>query len=923
MAIAFVNLTFAHLLPDGGACQLLAYNTRCPVHDRRLGRTFDFSNLAADLVEEHVIAPDGIAPPESVEAFANAVDEAEAKHVRLSLDRRKRRPQVGGSIIVALPPDTELALDEIIEIPCRMAEHVRDGQNLLFHLALHDPALLIPGAATRHGHLLMPMREWQGEAFGGRKLRNLFARVRQSTEPTPRRSFVAEGVDWPSLSWEVQQTLFTECATDLVVDPIAPHSEPHWNPRFFRDKAACVRERAAIINRLNIEAVEGDAAGLVAKLLRRRSTVTAAELKRLIARFIGEDDRDGQLNAVLGHEEIVGLTPEVGGAPRFVTTRAIHDQLIHATTLVDRAAEVRDTPRIRAISASDHDGVATAIRDLLTSDPLGRSARTPRPLFIGLRRSDAEQAARAVPFARPAVATIAEVLDTRTKRSRERNRPKLRVGGLVVVPRAEQVADQDLARLLRACDAEDVTVVLGHDQSRRSGVVANRLAAYAAEMLAAMPVPARPGVPDQAETAHLLRAGLIGPAIEAMAPMLTFAPVEAAAADGSQADFVVCDDPRRLAETNIRLADIRADEASIEVKTRHGRGVLHEGEWIAFTETDYSVRPPRIRAGRLAQIVAVDRTLNGIHVSLPCGECERIDLDAFPHVRPAHAISIREARQISWPCELRVEITSAKYAWAGLLLACGGTRWPSVIVDPNVACDAAELTAVVRANLPGALSNDLSIAPRPDAIDIWSTSATSNRVADVEIERITDFFPIVPEVSDGEGVPTFGIEPMDRPSSTGPSNDTRVTGPSRKVGYKRTEMLAALAGLDEGLRDRIASSPDAFAGFLQLRKHLAADDPERDATATRLLGLCDANGPTATVIACLMGHDKAVGPKAEAMRDFPMEMETLAPRAWTEWDLFRVKIDLATMRFQSNWWAIVEPREPIPQEEPEWEPPHP
>ena len=925
MAISFARISFAHLLPDSGACRILAYNARCAVKDRRLDKTFDYSDQAGDLVEEFTIAPDGVVPPETVEDFANAIDAAEAKHVRRSLKNRKRRPQVGTVLIIALPPDTECTLDEAREIARRMVERARAGTNLVSRLALHDPALLSPGAQTRHAHGLTPKREWKGDHFGGPKVRELFARVRHRAVPKARLSFVAEGVDWPDLAWQLQQTLFAECAIDLVVDPIAPYSEPHWNPRVYGAAEARVIDRRELVTDLNVAAIRGDPEHLLNSLMRGRSSLLVAELERFIERYFDhDDDRRSRLDAILGHDKNVCLSPDDGGEARSVSTRTVHDQLIQAASLVDRAAK-EEAPAIRAMTASDHDGVVTAIQDLLEASPLDSRRRTQRPLFLGVRRSDAEKTALASGLAHAKIATIGEVLDKKA-RSLRKVWHHLPAGGIVVLPRAEQVGDQLLARLLLACRDSRTALVLGHDQSRETGIVANRLAAYATERLAKIPAPVQGPFAGRADAAGLLlRSGLIGPALKAMEPVLRFAPAEA---DMCDADFLVCDDPRRLTEENERASHSGTDAAVIAVKARRANFELREGAWVVFTATDYSARPPRVRAGRMAKLALINRSTGEIHVALPDGTTERINLNSFPHVRPAFAISIREARQISWLCQLRILITTRRHAWAALLLACDATRSSFVVVDPKVASNPAELADVVRANLPGALPSELCTAPIPDAVHGLAPESTRHRAdfVGLEIESIPECVSTVPPMVCDDDAAMANPEPELRTATISPPPRGRAAGSAREILHMETDRLTQLAGVDPRLRSSIASNHDALSGLVQLRRCLAADNPERQATADRLLRLCDVKGPTAAVIRSVMGRTQDAGAASDRAQDFPVDMEEQAPQGWIEWDLYRAKIDLAMMSYPSKWsivrWPVPIP-EPAPDDGLQWVPPQP
>jgi hypothetical protein len=719
MANVYTRVQFMRLRPDSGATRILAYTDRSTIFDRRLGIRFDYGQLDDDLVHTEILHPEPTPFSfQTTEALANAIDAAEFGRVRLALEDRVRRPQIGAVVIVALPPDSEITLDEAIEVLHCLVDRIRDGRLLVIHAAIHEPALIIPGAVTRHGHLLVPMREFKNGAFGQHKIRTMFARPRCSPAPNARACFVAEGIAWPQLTWEIQQTLFTECGIDLIVDPIAPYSEPHWTQHIYRNDPKRVEHHRSLARHLNREAIHAEPAALVEKLLRGRSHFQIAELRRFIAKFVdAEEDRQHRLNTILGDPTVLTSAEPGAVKPRFATTGGVQDLLVRAAGLVDRAAEEKVAPAIHAVTAPDHAGVVAAIHDLLRTKQLRRSARAPRLLCLGVNQSDAEHLALAVPFARPVVATIKEALKAP---SGGRKRTLLRRGGIVVLPRAEAIDDQSLATLLMACQESQGPIILGHDQSRKTGIVCRRLAVYSVEQLAAPEAPTADNSSDAKAIEKMLRCGLIGQAINQMAQqgLLIFAPTKDGRGD-AQFDFVVCGDPRQLADTEKWLQARRAREdgsiAPVMVQLPRGPIVLCQDQWIVFTQTDYLARPPCVRAGELAKIVEIDADRNTIRALLPDQEIALIDLKEFPHIRSGFAISIREARQIKRPYKLRIEISSARHAWAGLLLATRQQQASTVILDPQVARDVQSLITAVRASLPGALPHQLAYRPDPNA----------------------------------------------------------------------------------------------------------------------------------------------------------------------------------------------------------------
>ncbi|MDB5577431.1 MAG: hypothetical protein JWR80_2607 [Bradyrhizobium sp.] len=144
--------------------------------------------------------------------LATALDHAELQKVRTRLEDRNRLPQVGLNLTVALPPDDEVYLHEAAEIMRRIINAARGSRPIAAHFAIHDHR------RNRHGHGLIALRGFDENGVAGPRERDLVVRIR----PTAIGMQVVEGIDWPSLAWEIQQLFFTELGIDLVVDPIAP-----------------------------------------------------------------------------------------------------------------------------------------------------------------------------------------------------------------------------------------------------------------------------------------------------------------------------------------------------------------------------------------------------------------------------------------------------------------------------------------------------------------------------------------------------------------------------------------------------------------------------------------------------------------------------------------------------------------------------
>jgi hypothetical protein len=98
---------------------------------------FDYSYLRDDLAYVEVLLPPN-APEEfrKPAVLAHALDMAEIRKIRTPLSERIRKPQGVMSVIIALPPETEVSLDEAITIARRIARSPCGSHPVPIHIAI-------------------------------------------------------------------------------------------------------------------------------------------------------------------------------------------------------------------------------------------------------------------------------------------------------------------------------------------------------------------------------------------------------------------------------------------------------------------------------------------------------------------------------------------------------------------------------------------------------------------------------------------------------------------------------------------------------------------------------------------------------------------------------------------------------------------
>lgn len=856
MAINFTAIRYRSLGATTGTPGDFAYIGRCNIYDDRLGRPLNFIQLGADLVYSELRLPAG-APAEFADLayFANANDAAEMRRVRGDIGQRLRVPQTGAALVIALPSDEEVSLDEASEIGWTIADAARMDHRLGVYMAIHDPAMIMEGACNRHAHAFLVLREIDKKGFAAKKLRDGIALVRTGTTGA---SFVAEGVRWPDVTWEGQRTKLLEFGLDLTVDPMAVQAQRHVaGASLQRDPQRLNKHRAAI-NKANLLTIHGEPAALLNGLLRRRSSLEVAELRRFIDKHIdSSSERDAAMNRIFCNASVVTLADKADPhKPRFVTTSDVDLAIESAVDLVDRSRRATETilATVGINQATVVAKLSKLMRDRFTDLP-------ERPvLVIGNRHTDCDHLIRALELTQAKLASIQAVIVGCP--GAERGSPRIRVelpkGGLVVIPRSETVRDQDLATLLDLAQLADAVIILGKDLSYETGIVTNRLATYAASQLtSSRDIEEQVRSPDQ-----LLRAGLVAQAIKLMQHNLRIAmPTER---EGQDFDFVVCTSRASVNKANRILAvndgvQRRArGERPITAYLAQGATNLWSGQHIVFERTDYSALPPRIRQGQLATIASFNRRTSNLYIRLSDGSLTFIRPTDFPWFRPAYALKIGEARQLKRIANLRIEIEHLRHGWAALLLAARHMPTVSVVIDRRLAKDMSAFALALVTTLPGALPPEL----RP----VRDHNAEISQVFD----KITSnyAFEVLPE-------PTHE---NDRLSSSPPLY------------------------LAEAVRNLVASDPHAKIGFRILRERLHPARTDRNEVVAYLKSARVSELTIYLIDQLLQSPTPRSSDRDgdDEEWDMPPELARENPRQWTALDLDRLKVELALMTISAS-----------------------
>lgn len=283
---------------------------------------------------------------------------------------------------------------------------------------------------------------------------------------------------------------------------------------------------------------------------------------------------------------------------------------------------------------------------------------------------------------------------------------------------------------------------------------------------------------------------------------------------------------------------------------------------------------------------------------------------------------------------LLIEITDARHAWAGLLLAARHGGSCTVVIDPKVARGWASLAHTMNCTLPGALSDDL-FEKRDENAEVASilgevaasevASIPSEMAAGFELEKMPE--PERPPQqehatpSNPQNEAADRLRKYDAPlattlgrrgSATG-AGELYSTGVGSNVAWEAASnsSVQLLGRVHQDVRNRIMSDRWASEGLLLFCKHLDPDNPKRDDVIKSILEICTSEGLTVHLLESLRRNDTEpthADLESDREHDMPRDLESRTPRVWKRHQVDELLLDLRTMTLAGSRWGLASPR---------------
>jgi Ti-type conjugative transfer relaxase TraA len=311
MAIQFARIEIVGRSSGGNACCKGAYNARTIVKDVNTNVIYNFQNKG-DNVYHEIMLPEGVDQKyKSVAELMNEIERCE----------KRKDSQLVKDIVLALPDDKELSLQDRIEIVHRLIEKrewIKEGLGV--QIDIHQPH---DGEKNWHAHLLVTTRRFtkDGLSFGEKAtdLNPEFKKFGKRAYIVPELQQIHEELK------NITNDYFKELGLENRVDAIGIDPQEHIGPVRMRSVLNQAVERnedryIASIEHLN------SGQRLLEKVTHHMSVFNVGDLKRAV-KFIPDGEvRERLVEDALASKSLLELYDEQGKNTGYYTTVEIREE---------------------------------------------------------------------------------------------------------------------------------------------------------------------------------------------------------------------------------------------------------------------------------------------------------------------------------------------------------------------------------------------------------------------------------------------------------------------------------------------------------------------------------------------------------------------------------------------------------------------
>ncbi|WP_419234815.1 AAA family ATPase [Rickettsia endosymbiont of Nabis limbatus] len=321
MAIQFARIEIVGRSSGGNSCCKAAYNARLIIKDERTNITYNFSKKG-DNVYHAVLLPSHVDQKfKNPSILMNEVERSE----------KRKNSQLLKDIVIALPDDKELDLDDRIAITHEIIEEmgwVRNGLGV--QVDIHKPQTY---EKNWHAHVLVTTRRFteDGKTLGAKAvdLNPKFAKVSGKAFIIPEDKIIHERAK------EVINKYFAKLGLEIRVDPISFSPEQHVGPTRMRSIINEISEQNKICRLAHLEIIKG-ADGVLDRIIRHQAIFTKLDIEKAVKEIPEEAEKQKLVREVLNSDRLVKLYNEDGTDTKYYTTQNIRDEELRILRIADK-----------------------------------------------------------------------------------------------------------------------------------------------------------------------------------------------------------------------------------------------------------------------------------------------------------------------------------------------------------------------------------------------------------------------------------------------------------------------------------------------------------------------------------------------------------------------------------------------------------
>lgn len=311
MAIQFARIEILGRTNGGNACCKGAYNSRGVIRDFRTNKLYDFSNQG-DNVHHEILLPEHVDIRfKNASELMNEIERVE----------RKSNSQLLKDVVIALPDNVELNLDDRIKITKQIIDEMRwVDEGLGVQIDIHKPH---DGKNNWHAHLLVTTRRFlsHGKSLGA-KARDLNPAFKSSGDGSfivPEEDIIHEKAK------RIINQYFADLNLDLRVDAISSVPGEHIGPNRMRSIFSEGAERNEVKKKLDIELLDSSDE-LLTRVVSKASIFSERDLYNVVKIIEDPFKQKKLIDGALKSHDVIELLYENGIQTGFFTTKQVRSE---------------------------------------------------------------------------------------------------------------------------------------------------------------------------------------------------------------------------------------------------------------------------------------------------------------------------------------------------------------------------------------------------------------------------------------------------------------------------------------------------------------------------------------------------------------------------------------------------------------------